>query len=113
MERITEYRTLLQQLMTALARTAPGNGDIETVALFDQERDQYQVREYGWNGDNRRVFAVLVHARIRDGRIWIEREGTAPGIAAQLVAAGVPHSDIVLAFYPAWKRAYTDFAAVA
>jgi len=111
MERIAGYRVLLQQSLARLAAGTPGHGDIETVTLSDREQDQYQVLQLGWDGD-RRVFTVLVHVRLREGRIWIERDGTAEGLASQLVEAGVPAEAIVLAFYPAWKQAYTDFAAV-
>jgi hypothetical protein len=111
MERIASYRLVLEQSVARLAASPPGHGAIETLALCDREQDQYQVLQFGWDGD-RRIFTVLVHAHLRAGRIWIERDGTAEGLAAQLVAAGVPAEAIVLAFYPAWKRAFTDFAAV-
>ncbi len=63
-------------------------------------------------GGRLRIFTGLVHARSHESRIWVERDGTAEGLTTQLPAAGVPAGAIVLAFPSAWKRAYTDFAAV-
>ncbi|MDB9459416.1 element excision factor XisI family protein, partial [Dolichospermum circinale CS-545/17] len=40
-----------------------------------------------------------------------ERDGTEIGVANELVEAGVPKQDIVLAFKAPYKRKFTDFAA--
>lgn len=52
-----------------------------------------------------------MHLDIRENKIWIQYDGTEDGIANRLVEYGVPHEDSVLAFYPAYKRPYTSFAA--
>jgi len=44
-------------------------------------------------------------------KFWIEEDWTEDGIAADLVRAGVPKEDIVLAFHEPGRRQYTDFAA--
>lgn len=44
---------------------------------------------------------------IKDGKIWIERDGTEIGVANELVEAGVPKQDIVLAFKAPYKRKFT------
>ena len=51
-----------------------------------------------------------VYVDIRDGKIWIQHDGTGDGIANELLAAGVPHEKIVLAFHHPHKRKYTPFA---
>ncbi len=53
---------------------------------------------------------MVIHVDIRDGKIWIQHDGTEEGIANDLMAAGVPQSDIVLGFHPPSERAYTPFA---
>ena len=47
---------------------------------------------------------------IKDGKIWIQHDGTERGVANELVELGVPQDDIVLAYQPPYKRAYTPFA---
>ena len=39
-----------------------------------------------------------------------KRDGTEIGVANELVEAGVPKTDIVLAFYAPYRRPYTEFA---
>ena len=53
---------------------------------------------------------MTVYVRIRDGKFWIEEDWTEDGIATDLVRAGVPKEDIVLAFHDPQMRQYTEFA---
>ena len=48
--------------------------------------------------------------KIKDGKIWSERDGTEIGVANELVEAGVPKQDIVLAFNAPYKRKFTELA---
>jgi hypothetical protein len=52
----------------------------------------------------------MIHVDIINGKIWIQRDGTEYGIANELVNAGIPKNQIVLAFQPADIRQYTEFA---
>jgi hypothetical protein len=47
---------------------------------------------------------------IINNKIWIQCDNTEDGIALELVAAGIPKSDIVLAFHPPDVRKFTEFA---
>lgn len=51
----------------------------------------------------------LVHIDLIDGKIWIQRDGTEEGIAADLERAGIPIEHIVLGFRPPELRQYTDY----
>ena len=59
----------------------------------------------GWHG-KQRLHGSIVHAEIKDGKIWIHYDG----ITDDLVAAGVPKDHIVLAFHPPYVRPHTDYA---
>ena len=59
---------------------------------------------------NMRHHDVIIHTRLRAGKVWIEHDGTAEGFATTLVAAGIPPEDIVLAFQHPRKRPHTGFA---
>ena len=63
----------------------------------------------GWENDVK-VHGCLVHLEIIDKKIWIHRDGLEDGIASDLVRAGIPKSDIVLAFHPPDVRKFTEFA---
>ncbi|MDJ0506718.1 MAG: XisI protein, partial [Nostocales cyanobacterium LE14-WE12] len=71
--------------------------------------NSYLVVHVGWE-NNERAYGTIIHVDIRDGKIWIQRDGTEYGIANELVNAGIPKNQIVLAFQPADIRQYTEFA---
>ncbi len=109
MEKLARYRTILKRVVEEAAQYPPSNGAIEAIPVCDEARNQYQLLHLGWN-DLGRVFVVVCHLRLRKDKVWIERDGTADGLATTLLAAGIPREDVVLAFQPAWKRPYTAFA---
>lgn len=47
---------------------------------------------------------------LRGGKVWLQHDGTGRAIAEELVAAGIPKEDIVLAFHPARLRQHTGYA---
>ncbi len=52
----------------------------------------------------------LVHAELRNDKIWIHYNGIENSITAELVAAGVPKEHIVLAFHPPEVREHKGYA---
>lgn len=87
----------------------PDNGQIETEAVIDLERDHYEVLHIGWDGV-RRIHDSVVHIDIINDKVWIQDDGTSKPVAEALLEAGILHKDIVLDFHPAELRQYTDFA---
>ena len=109
MDDINHYRQLVQSLLEAYSTVNFNNPDLETEVIFDLERDRYQVVHVGWS-NKRRVYGCVLHLDIKDGKIWIQHDGTEGGIALELVERGAPKSDIVLAFHSPFKRQFTEFA---
>lgn len=110
MDTVTRYRQLVQHILEGYSSFKPSYGDVEVEVVVDTTHDHYQVLSVGWN-KLERIHGTLIHIDIRDGKIWIQHDGTEEGIANLLVEQGVPKNDIVLAFHPPYKRPYTDFAA--
>jgi hypothetical protein len=110
MDHIGQYHRLVEQVLTQYLEISYANADLQNEPIFDRERGHYVVMSSGWQGA-RRIHSCLLHIKIQNGRIWIERDGTEGGIANDLVVAGIPHDDIVLGFYSAAARKHTDFAA--
>ena len=110
MDTLTWYRDLLVPIFREYERLYKLNPmpGVETYCVFDTAQDHYMLVEYGWQ-DKRRIRRVPLYARIRDGKIWIEEDGTEEGIATGLLRSGVPKEDIVLAFHHPSLRPYTDF----
>ena len=109
MDKLTRYRMILKQILVRYAEQFPSHGQIETAPVFDDYSDHYMVVDYGWDQTGR-VHAPILHLHLHEGKVWIEVDNTEDGIVAELVAAGIPQQDIVLAFYRLERRKLTEFA---
>ncbi len=109
MDRVEQYRAIVRRLIEEYASYKPSHGQIETEAIVDPQKDHYEVMHVGWDG-RRRVHGSVVHIDIIGGKVWIQYDGTTRPIAEELLAAGIPREDIVLAFHPEDVRPYTHFA---
>ena len=108
MDTLKDYQQIIERVLTDYAQIPYAYGEIETETVFDRVKDHYLLMNVGW--DKRRVHGCLVHLDIIDGKVWIQRDGTEDGIAIELEAAGIPKSQIVLAFRPPEIRQYTGYA---
>jgi hypothetical protein len=108
MDTLTNYRQIIQDILTDYARVPYAYGDVQTQTVFDAANDHYLLVNVGW--DDGRVHGCLVHVDLIDGKFWIQRDGTEHGIAKDLLAAGVPKEHIVLAFHEPRVRKYTGYA---
>ncbi len=111
MDKLTRYRALVREILQRhadLMNRQPVPGE-EVDCVFDEQRDQYLLLKYGWPRGKHAHYTKL-HVRLRDGKIWVEEDLTEDGLATELVEAGVPTQDIVLAFHAPEMRALTDFA---
>jgi XisI protein len=113
---VEQYRQHIQSLLLERSQRRSANSvnaeEYEVQAIFDVERDHYQLLHLGWRG-NKREFGCILHLDIKDGKIWIQQDGTEVGIANQLVEMGVPKRDIVLVFHEPSVRQYTEFGEAA
>ncbi len=110
MDKLEQYRTYIKQLITDYANLASPDPDVETQLIFDTEHDHYQLVYAGWKNRNRRYGCVLHFDLKKEGKIWIQHDGTEIGFANEFVKLGVPKEDIVLAFTEPLVRPYTGFA---
>ena len=109
MDNATRYRDLVTRLLKDYAALSRHDPDVEATAIIDTETDNYQVMIVGWS-NSRRIYGPVLHLRIRNGKIWVEHNGTEMDIGQRLVEAGVPRSDIVLGFQSPRTREFTDYA---
>lgn len=111
MDKLAEYPKLIKRILTEYVELCDRNPNpsIETFLVMDEAKGHYIWMNLGWqNGE--RVTGMTVYVRIREGKFWIEEDWTEDGIATDLVRAGVPREDIVLAFHEPEMRQYTEFA---
>jgi hypothetical protein len=111
MDRLIDYPEIIERILTEYIELSNrhSRSDIEQFLVVDPAKVHYIWMNLGWqNGD--RVTGMTVYVRIRDHKFWIEEDLTEDGIANELLRAGVPREDIVLAFHEPKMRQYTGFA---
>ena len=109
MEKVEKYRDCIKQVLTKYAAYKPSYGEVEMQVVFDTEHNHYQVVRVGWD-NKQRVYGCPIHLDIKDGKIWIQHDGTEVGIANELIAKDVPKYDIIIGFHSPFKRQFTEFA---
>ena len=109
-EEIENYRRILCEVIERHARLAASTPQPETVPVCDTEHDNYLLVDVGWETEERAHY-VVAHLRLRDGKVWIEKDGIEYGIARDLLAAGIPAKDIIMAAYSPRPIPLTELAA--
>ena len=109
MAKLDQYREMVQKLLQDYAAFSRDDQEVETELIFDTTRDHYQLVHIGWQGE-RRIYGCILHLNIKDGKIWLQHNGTENDIAAELVEMGIPKSDIVIGFHSPFKRQFTEYA---
>jgi XisI protein len=109
MDRLTRYRQTVRNVLQEFADWVYKPGDpIQYELVHDPILDHFELVECGWKG-RQRIHGVIYHLDIIDGKTWIQYDATDRPIATQLVQAGIPHADIVLAEKPADVRPLTGY----
>lgn len=109
MDQLTRYRQVVREVLDGYAAVYRADPGVTTEVVHDPARDHFELIRVGWDG-RRRVHYVVHHIDLIDGKVWVQHDATDRPVADELVRAGVPKSDIVLAFQPADVRPHTEFA---
>ncbi len=112
MDKELKYKKLVKEILTRyveIDREQPREG-VDYFLVADEIQGHYLWTSLGWSGGKRTRY-VHAHLRLKDEKIWIETDLTEQGIATDLLAAGVPKEDIVLAFHEPSMRQYSEFSA--
>ncbi|MBW4443558.1 MAG: XisI protein [Plectolyngbya sp. WJT66-NPBG17] len=111
MDKLDQYRKIIKEVLKNYQNLVPPASDDEAEQLlaFDEERDQYLWFRSGWQNKTR-VRHITIYIRIKNGKVWVEEDLTDLEVVNDLLAAGIPATDIVLGFQLPDVRQYTDFA---
>jgi XisI protein len=109
--KINKYQSIIINYLNERALIKAANiSDCENVVIADTKNHNYQLITMGWIG-TKYVHSISFHLDIAvNGKIWIRANWTDIDIAEILESHGIPKSDIVLGFYPAYMREMSDYA---
>jgi hypothetical protein len=109
MAAVNAFADIVENVLDVYTKIPYAHGDLTCEAIFDRPRSRFVLLTLGWD-DDERVHHPLVHIDIVGDKLWIQTDNTEHGIAPELVQAGIPKSNIVLAFRPAEVRKHTEYA---
>lgn len=109
MEKLAQYQHYAQEIFRQFVEERADRDDgVEVELTIDLERQHYHVFDLGWR-KKRRIYGCVLHVDIKEGKIWIQHDGTEDGIANAFLERGVPKSDIVLGFHSPYRRQFSGF----
>ena len=112
MDRVARYKELVKEvvreILAEMATFTPEAG-VRTEVSMDDAAGHYQITQFGWSGRNR-IHGMILHCDVRDGKIYLEHDGTSFEVVDMLIARGVPPGDMVLGWQPPNLRHLTPFA---
>ncbi len=111
MERLAFYQSKIQEVLNEYLADLrqPANKDIDFVPISDKEKNHFQIIAMGWENDDR-IFNLLFHLDVIGDKIWVQEDKMENSIAERLVEKGISKKEIVLAYFPDYHRAYTEYA---
>jgi hypothetical protein len=109
MDRLAGYRQIIHKVLAEYARYKPANGQIDTELVVDAAGNHFELLHLGWDGVQR-VHGPVIHIDVIGDKVRIQYDGTNRPVADELIAAGIPQQDIVLAWHPPELRHHTGFA---
>ncbi len=109
MDKIAAYQTIIKKLMTDYVNDCSTRDDVDRELIFDTENNHYQLVNVGWENEHR-IYGCILHFDIKNGKIWLQYNGTEIDFAEELVKQNVPHEDIVIGFHSPFMRQFTEYA---
>jgi hypothetical protein len=118
MDTRNKYSQIIQNIIKSYTEIPYAEENIKFQTVFDTKEDHYLLmiigrEKYKINDKyttTKRVHGCLIHVDIINNKIWIQYDGTEQGIAGDLLSAGIPKDQIVLAFHAPELREETGFA---
>jgi hypothetical protein len=81
MDITTDYPTLIKSALSASASLlSKFPNAYEVLLVFDDKQHQYLLRKLDWI-QNHHIRQTVLHVALKNGKIWIEKDGTETGIA--------------------------------
>ncbi len=108
MDRMTQYRKIVEGIIHQHVEQEKKESNSELLAVCDAESGNYLLMEVGWE-PSQRIYNTLFHLRLKDNQVWIEEDWSEQGIARELLDAGVPSNAIELGFQPPDLRPYVEW----
>ena len=111
MDKIKKYKELIKGVIQDVAKKSDiSKQGISTKIVIDDSHGQYLLYQDGWRNEMR-FYGCFLHLEVaKNGKIWLQHDGTDLIIGQKLQNLGVPKSDIVVGFHAPFMRKDTEYA---
>ena len=107
---VIPHTELLESIIKEKRSDRTGIPNLTYQAIIDHESKNYLLIRTGWR-ESKNYYLVIYHFQIaEDGKVWVHQDNTDSIIVDDLLEAGIPKDQIVLAFHAPERRPDTDFA---
>lgn len=104
MDRIIKHKKIVKELVESIGKMTPNDETTETQIILDDSGGYYVLFDIGWENEYR-IYLPYLHLTVKkDGKIWIEHDGTDLVVADLLVEKGISKKEIVLAWQAPFRR---------
>ena len=97
MDKITQYRQIISDVIVKYAQFCPSHGKIRLDPVLDEKRDRYALMQVGWDR-GKRIRGNIIYITIEHEKICIQYDGLETGITQELLDRGISEEDIILVF---------------
>lgn len=108
--RIKKHRDAIVSVMQEYAeerKNSVNGSQYELIA--DDVHQRYQLVLLGWH-EKHRIYHVIFHVDIINGKIWVQEDNTEDAIANLLLEKGLTKKEIVIGYFSEFHRAHGEFA---
>ena len=109
MDRVEFYKSLVRKVICDYAAQIPELKGVDQKIIFQEELGYYALLHNGWHEEDR-VYGNIIHLEVKNGKIYIQHDGTEDGITDFFLDNGVPSKEIVIQRHPPDCRHLTEFA---
>ncbi|MGH9800328.1 MAG: element excision factor XisI family protein [Blastocatellia bacterium] len=96
--KLNNYRKILPQVLEYHAALPAEPTNAESIPICDPVHDNYLLMDI-FPDPKGSAAHIVVHLRLKNGKVRVERDGIEDGIAQDLIKAGVAEKDIEYTFY--------------
>lgn len=107
--KLAKYKKILCDYLQEYAQKRNSSERIYQL-IADKKNNQYQVLNMYWEKRTFR-YMIIFHFEIKpDAKVWLWVNNTDILVTEDLIALGIPKTDIVLGFHAPEVRPYTGYA---
>ena len=100
---------IIQKIIQEYAGDRYIRKDVDRELIFDTKNHHYQIVNVDWEREYS-IYGCVINFDIKEGKIWLQYNGTEVDFGEELVKAGVFHQDIVIGFHSPFMGKFTEYA---